>query len=159
MNQGPIWGRFMKKTRGQKSRATVPLRFHKRGTHHTGFLLCRYKVVFRVSWNLLPIPPPPPFPRYRNTADIKSLNVHLHFRVHVRAHVLEHEVQPTWTWIDHVNVRGGEIVCGLNCIFSMSIKAYGTGWCVVLLAAHIFNLNFFFLATAYWCTVRTYFNT
>ncbi len=26
MNQGPIWGRFMKKTRGQKSRATVPLR-------------------------------------------------------------------------------------------------------------------------------------
>jgi hypothetical protein len=25
MNQGPIWGRFMKKTRGQKSRATVPL--------------------------------------------------------------------------------------------------------------------------------------
>ncbi len=26
MNQGPISGRFMKKTRGQKSRATVPLR-------------------------------------------------------------------------------------------------------------------------------------
>jgi hypothetical protein len=26
MNQGPIGGRFMKKTRGQKSRATVPLR-------------------------------------------------------------------------------------------------------------------------------------
>ncbi len=25
MNQEPIWGRFMKKTRGQKSRATVPL--------------------------------------------------------------------------------------------------------------------------------------
>jgi hypothetical protein len=25
MNQGPIWGWFMKKTRGQKSRATVPL--------------------------------------------------------------------------------------------------------------------------------------
>jgi hypothetical protein len=25
MNQGPIWGRFMKKTGGQKSRATVPL--------------------------------------------------------------------------------------------------------------------------------------
>jgi hypothetical protein len=26
MNQGPIWGQFMKKTRGQKSRATVPLK-------------------------------------------------------------------------------------------------------------------------------------
>jgi hypothetical protein len=26
MNQGPISGRFMKKTRGQKSRATVPLK-------------------------------------------------------------------------------------------------------------------------------------
>ncbi len=25
MNQGPIWGQFMKKTRGKKSRATVPL--------------------------------------------------------------------------------------------------------------------------------------
>jgi hypothetical protein len=25
MNKGPICGRFMKKTRGQKSRATVPL--------------------------------------------------------------------------------------------------------------------------------------
>jgi hypothetical protein len=25
MNQGPIGGRFMKKTRGQKTRATVPL--------------------------------------------------------------------------------------------------------------------------------------
>ncbi len=28
MNQGPIWGRFMKKTRGPKSRATVPLKSH-----------------------------------------------------------------------------------------------------------------------------------
>jgi hypothetical protein len=27
MNQGPIWGRFMKKIRGQKSRATVPLTY------------------------------------------------------------------------------------------------------------------------------------
>ncbi len=27
MNQGAIWGRFMKKTRGQKSRATVPLKW------------------------------------------------------------------------------------------------------------------------------------
>ncbi len=26
MNKGPICGRFMKKTRGQKSRATVPLK-------------------------------------------------------------------------------------------------------------------------------------
>ncbi len=26
MNQGPIWGRLLKKTRGRKSRATVPLR-------------------------------------------------------------------------------------------------------------------------------------
>ncbi len=34
MNQGPIWGRFMKKTRGQKSRATVPLR----QAHHRIFL-------------------------------------------------------------------------------------------------------------------------
>ncbi len=25
MNQGPIWGQFMKKNSGQKSRATVPL--------------------------------------------------------------------------------------------------------------------------------------
>jgi hypothetical protein len=25
MNKGPIWGQFMKKARGQKSRATVPL--------------------------------------------------------------------------------------------------------------------------------------
>ncbi len=25
MNQGPIWGRLLKKTRGRKSRATVPL--------------------------------------------------------------------------------------------------------------------------------------
>jgi hypothetical protein len=25
MNEGPIWDRFMKQTRGQKSRATVPL--------------------------------------------------------------------------------------------------------------------------------------
>jgi hypothetical protein len=28
MNKGPIWGQFMKKTRGQKSRATVPLKIH-----------------------------------------------------------------------------------------------------------------------------------
>ncbi len=26
MNQGPIWGRLLKKTRGRQSRATVPLR-------------------------------------------------------------------------------------------------------------------------------------
>ncbi len=26
MNQGPIWGQFMKKNSGQKSRATVPLK-------------------------------------------------------------------------------------------------------------------------------------
>ncbi len=26
MNQGPIWGQFLKKTRGRQSRATVPLR-------------------------------------------------------------------------------------------------------------------------------------
>ncbi len=28
MNKGPIWGRFMKKTRGQKSLATVPLKIN-----------------------------------------------------------------------------------------------------------------------------------
>ena len=26
MNQGPIWGRLLKKTRGRQSRATVPLK-------------------------------------------------------------------------------------------------------------------------------------
>jgi hypothetical protein len=26
VNQGPIWGRLLKKTRGQQSRATVPLK-------------------------------------------------------------------------------------------------------------------------------------
>ncbi len=31
MNKGPICGQFMKKTRGQKSRATVPLRTYKGG--------------------------------------------------------------------------------------------------------------------------------
>ncbi len=29
MTQWSMWGGFMKKTRGQKSRATVPLRSHK----------------------------------------------------------------------------------------------------------------------------------
>jgi hypothetical protein len=28
VNQRPIWGRFMKKTRGRQSRATVPLNIH-----------------------------------------------------------------------------------------------------------------------------------
>jgi hypothetical protein len=36
MNQGPISGRFIKKTRGQKSRATVPL---KRLSHAPFFMM------------------------------------------------------------------------------------------------------------------------